>query len=140
MLPRVSSADALLATGHAPRDGCVTAAGHSQGTVRQSLFVRNRSFGSVQCHRATRKAFTRTAMLPSSHRSPNLIAVHEIGNGFTSLAVKPGVVHQLLPGDRVGTRADAQEPPERHHHVYHAPAHLLDDQMRMVPMGVPCGS
>jgi len=68
---RLSSADALLATGHAPRDGCVTAAGHSQGTVRQSLFVRNRSFGSVQCHRATRKSFTRTAMLPSSHRSPN---------------------------------------------------------------------
>jgi hypothetical protein len=54
MLPRVSSADALLATGRALRDGCVNDSRSLTNTVHESLFVRNRSFGFVQSPRAVR--------------------------------------------------------------------------------------
>src|SRR5215211_5762789 len=58
-------------------------------------------------------------------RSVSELGLRDVG----PVAVKPRVVLQLLPRDRVGVRADAEEAPEAHHRVDHAPADLLDDQM-----------
>ena len=71
MLPRVGSADALLATGHAPRDGCITGSRSlTSYTLRHSLYVRYRSFGPTLCHRAAARKRNRIAS--QKHRTiPN---------------------------------------------------------------------
>src|SRR5215210_7276428 len=77
MLPQAQFGGRIASDGHAPRDGCVTAAGHSQGTVRQLLFVRNRSFGSVQCPRAAVEQVPQTNSTSAPYRDDACLPYHD---------------------------------------------------------------
>ena len=52
------SADALLATGHAPRNDCTNRSRSLQCTLRQNRCVRNRSIAPGLCHPATGSALS----------------------------------------------------------------------------------